>query len=334
MHKTVVITSIFPPTPSVRKWAFLRDWKVIVAGDKKTPSNWSCDKVIYLSVEDQETLDFRIARLLPWNHYSRKLLGYLVAIKKGAELIVDSDDDNMPKEDWMVPHFDGNHLLSTQNMGFVNVYSYFTEQKIWPRGFPLNRICDPDSRLTQSHLRMNPVKVGVWQGLADKDPDVDAIYRMTVNASCIFNNKSPVVLNSGTICPFNSQNTAFIKPVFTLLYLPSSVSFRATDIVRGLVAQPILWSAGLHLGFTNATVIQERNIHDNLSDFESEIPVYLNSEKIIDTVEKAVSSRFSIDENLYNAYESLFRKNMVQKYELDMIASWIQDVQDLMKVLP
>lgn len=99
MHKTIVITSIFAPAPSVKKWTLLKDWNVIVAGDKKTPSNWSCDKVIYLSVEDQAALDFRIARLLPWNHYSRKLLGYLVAIQKGAELIVDSDDDNMPTTD-------------------------------------------------------------------------------------------------------------------------------------------------------------------------------------------------------------------------------------------
>ncbi len=334
MNKAIVITSIFPPGPSIRKWALLQDWGVIVAGDKKTPLNWSCDKVIYLSVEDQLTLDFRIARLLPWNHYSRKLLGYLLAIQKGAELIVDSDDDNMPKENWSVPQFDGNHLMSAGNLGFMNVYSYFTEQNIWPRGFPLNRVRDPNSRLTKSHLRMNSVNVGVWQGLADGDPDVDAIYRMTVNAPCFFNNKSPVVFNSGTICPFNSQNTSFIKPVFPLLYLPSSVSFRATDIVRGLVAQPILWSAGFNLGFTAATVTQERNIHDNLSDFESEIPIYINSEKIIDTVEKTVTSRCSIDENLYNAYESLFRKNIVQKYELDMIASWILDIKDLMNVLP
>ena len=138
-----------------------------------------------------------------------------------------------------------------------------------------------------------------------------------------------MVLNTGTVSPFNSQNTAFIKPVFALLYLPASVSFRSTDIIRGLVAQPILWSAGYSLGFTGATVVQNRNEHNYLSDFESEIPCYLYPEKIIDVVEGAVSSRFSIEDNLISAYESLIRHDLVPKREMDLLLAWVQDIQDL-----
>ena len=329
MHKAIVITSIYPASPSVRKWTTFTDWKMVVAGDKKTPVNWSCHPATYLSVADQESASFQITRLLPWNHYARKLMGYLVAIQKGAEIILDTDDDNMPKPDWSIPEFDGNYLMTPPDMGFINVYSCFTDQHIWPRGFPLNRVCDPAARLAAGSMQKTPVRIGIWQGLADGDPDVDAIYRMTVNAPCFFDSNPPVVLNNGTVSPFNSQNTAFIKPVFALLYLPASVSFRSTDIIRGLVAQPILWSAGYSLGFTRATVVQDRNVHHFLSDFESEIPCYLYPEKIMDVVEGAVFSRFSIETNLINAYEGLIRHDLVPKCEMDLLMAWVQDVQNM-----
>ena len=37
------------------------------------------------------------------------------------------------------------------------------------------------------------------------------------------------MLGSGTISPFNSQNTLFTRAVFPLLYLPTYVTFRFTD---------------------------------------------------------------------------------------------------------
>lgn len=329
MNKAIVITSIYSPTPSVRKWASLAQWKTIVVGDRKTPLDWRCHPANYLSVADQETAQLQIARKLPWNHYARKLMGYLFAIAQGAEIILDTDDDNMPKSDWNIPEFHGDCLTTRPDMGYINVYSYFTDQHIWPRGFPLNRICDPASRLSAGSLQTTPARIGIWQGLADGDPDVDAIYRMTVNAPCFFDSRSPVVLGTGTVSPFNSQNTAFIKPLFPLLYLPATVSFRSTDIIRGLVAQPILWSAGYLLGFTAATVVQDRNTHHALSDFESEIPCYLYAEKILDVVSGAVSSRFSIETNLINAYESLIRNGLVPKNEMDLLLAWVGDFQNM-----
>jgi hypothetical protein len=329
MLKTIVITSIYPASPSIRKWAAFPDWNVVVAGDKKTPEDWNCHPATYLSVADQESAQFQIARMLPWNHYARKLMGYLVAIQQGAEIIMDTDDDNMPKPDWSLPEYSGQYLMTPTGMGFVNVYSYFTDQHIWPRGFPLNRVCDPAARLAAVPMQTAPVRIGIWQGLADGDPDVDAVYRMTVNAPCFFDLKPPVVLNIGTVSPFNSQNTAFIRPVFALLYLPASVSFRSTDIIRGLVAQPILWSAGYSLGFTRATVVQDRNKHHYLSDFESEIPCYLHAEKILNVVEGGVSSCYSIETNLLNAYESLIRHELIPKCEMELVQAWVRDIRNM-----
>ena len=169
------------------------------------------------------------------------MLGYLHAVAGGAEVIADPDDDNLPNADWSFPRFDGPSPSTDTDRGFVNVYRAYTDQHIWPRGFPLPRVLDDSATLAHAEASSREVRVGVWQGLADGDPDVDAIYRLTSNRPCVFEQRGPLVLDAGTLCPFNSQNTAYRRELFPLLYLPALVTFRFTDILRGLVAQPVMW---------------------------------------------------------------------------------------------
>ncbi|MDQ6860280.1 MAG: STELLO glycosyltransferase family protein [Verrucomicrobiota bacterium] len=321
----IVITSIFPPTRAVQDFARRSDWQLIVAGDRKTPADWRHENVRFLSATAQEERGFRLSTALPWNHYCRKMTGYLEAMRIGAEQIVDTDDDNIPKENWSFPESDGAFETTAVDLGFVNVYRAFTDMPIWPRGFPLERIHAPESRALAGESQQ--VKVGIWQGLADGDPDVDAIYRLTNNEPCYFAERAPLVLGRGTWCPFNSQNTLFVRELFPLLYLPAFVTFRFTDILRGLVAQPIAWAAGYHLGFTSATVVQERNPHDYLKDFESEIPCYLLSQKVADTVSGAVRETASVSENLHAAYEALLVAGVVKDEELRVLNAWLEDLR-------
>jgi len=37
-----------------------------------------------------------LADLLPYHHYCRKNIGYLYAIRQGADCILETDDDNLP----------------------------------------------------------------------------------------------------------------------------------------------------------------------------------------------------------------------------------------------
>src|SRR5258708_7914223 len=84
--KFIVITSIFTPSDAVREFAKVADWQLIVVGDRKTPSDWNCERVIYLGPEAQEQEDFEILKYLPWNHYCRKMVGYLYAMREGVFL--------------------------------------------------------------------------------------------------------------------------------------------------------------------------------------------------------------------------------------------------------
>jgi len=182
------------------------------------------------------------------------------------------------------------------------------------------------SILDEKEFARNRTKVGIWQGLADIDPDVDAIYRLIINKPCTFWDREPIVLGKGTLCPINSQNTAFAKDLFPLLYLPCFVTFRFTDILRGLVAQPILWAKGYRVGFSKASVYQKRNAHDHIKDFESEIPCYLHSEKVVEIVSKVVDEEMSVADNLLKSYEALSRNGIVTKKEICVVKGWLADL--------
>lgn len=321
----IVITSINNPTEAVTTFSRIKNYRLIVVGDKKTPIDWSCEGVVFLSVENQAQIGKHLNKILPYNHYCRKMMGYLYAIEIGAHCIVDTDDDNILKAGWSFPDFEGKYNVIGRKPGFINIYQYFTSQKIWPRGLPLK---DINKKFDFNNIIIPGAncKVGAWQGLADEDPDVDAIYRLVDNRLCFFEKREPVVLRQGTLCPFNTQNTIIRKELFPLLYLPTHVTFRFTDILRGLVAQPIMWLYGYNLGFIGATVTQKRNPHDYFEDFISEIPMYQHTEKVVELTMKTIKKEFSLSENLFATYEALLNAEIVEKKELDVLTAWLKEL--------
>ena len=96
-----MVTTIFEPSEAVRRQAKLVDWCLVVVGDKKGPytyeitsANQSTFK--FLTANDQVDLikTFPMITKIPWNHFGRKIVGYLYAILHGAEMVWDFDDDN------------------------------------------------------------------------------------------------------------------------------------------------------------------------------------------------------------------------------------------------
>lgn len=323
MRKFIVITTIQDPTEAVRAFARLKHWQLVVVGDKKTPAGWQCEKAVYLPPAAQKKYDFG----LPWNNYCRKMIGYLYAMKAGATHIAESDDDNIPQENWGFPAHEGEFARYDSNLydtvtgaGFVNVYKYFTKDNIWPRGFPLDKI----KRETPALRPLSEgFRVGVWQGLADNDPDVDAIYRLTTGAPCVFAKRAPVVLGKYTLCPFNSQNTFFPRELFALMYLPVTVAPRFADILRGYVAQPIMWTKDYLLGFTSATVEQRRNKHNLLSDFRGETACYFFNDALMAAIMRAVDEEATPAANLLKVYAALVKCGVCERSELKYLKSWL-----------
>jgi len=318
--KFIIITSVSEPTIGLNEFSEKKGWNIIVVGDKKTPNDWSMEGVDYLSVKDQKELNYSIVSLLPYNHYCRKMIGYLYAMEKGADVIYDTDDDNIPYPEWKQPEFKANKLIDAEGE-FLNIYKYFTNEHVWPRGLPLNQISNKEALYVTNEVE----SVGVWQGLADKDPDVDAIFRLIFDREINFENQENVAVKRGSFCPFNSQNTFWRKDFFPLMYLPSTVTFRFTDILRGYIAQKIIWNNDAVIGFTGPSVYQERNEHDLMSDFKDEVSMYTGVEKVVDLLNRFDTK--DVSNALLEIYEAMVNISEVKPNEMEVLSAWLSDVK-------
>ena len=340
MKTIVVLTTIQKPTNCVEKWAKLLPNGIIAVGDRKTPPGWDSPGVKFIGIEEENN-EFILSTLLPENHYCRKMLGYLEAINSGADIIFDTDDDNEPYFDcWTngVPVPSSKHIASfvpPNNQGFVNPYSFYAPEglKAWPRGTPLQKIACPHTNLaylctdSTKTLGENSSRIPIWQGLVDGDPDVDAIHRLVFGVEFNFLKKNPLVLPPGVFAPFNSQNTAWIDShIFPLLYLPTTVTFRYTDILRSYVALSIMEKMDLSLGFTPATAYQKRNEHNLMQDFKSEMSMYLSTNDVMECLCKITSKEFSIIKNLKICYDSLYKMGLTKPEECSRLDAWISDL--------
>jgi hypothetical protein len=298
------------------------DWQVILVADLKTPKDWQLENVKVLSVEEQKSLPFKILKYLPWNHYARKNVGYLYAMMQGAELIYETDDDNIPYESWH--EFYPLNLQAqahTSPTKFFNAYSYFCQANIWPRGFPLTAIRSTEKVQITNEFVSAPVQ----QGLADLDPDVDAIYRLTIGAEVKFSKKDPIFLAPGTYCPFNSQNTLWYPEAFQYMFLPAFVFNRLTDIWRGYIAQHFLHQKAQGVLFCNASVYQERNYHKLLHDFIEEIALYTRTEELITVLTEYTAN--SVD--FSGVMQYLHQRRFVENEEVALFDAWLQDLDSL-----
>ena len=144
------------------------------------------------------------------------------------------------------------------------------------------------------------------------------------------NNRKYFISNKSYV-PFNSQSTIWHRDAFPLLYLPVTCTFRSTDIWRSLIAQIILNNDNKLILFQSPTVFQKRNKHDLLKDFESEVPVYLENQKIIKilTNTKLKKGPKNYLSNLYRCYENLVKNGILKKKELSYIDLWIKDYKEL-----
>lgn len=319
----VIITTINEPTLAVKKFDELsrqHDFNLLIIGDVITPDSFAELNCTFLSIADQNLLFPEFSALVPTRHYCRKNIGYAYAISKGAEYIFDTDDDNIPLDDFfsLLVSSHASKIISSES-SHCNVYQNFTSEKVWPRGFPLDEICYgayPESEI-------DAYKAPVMQFLADREPDVDAIYRLVDNKQVFFNkSQKGVVLPAGVWCPFNSQATLFHSSAFKNLYLPCYVPFRMTDIWRSFVAQLVLWSQGKLLSFHQPIVEQYRNEHDFMLDFLDEIKGYEFNKEICVALYDLLSNKKSAEITLSQAYKTMQDFGVIDPKEFEIIDEW------------
>ena len=349
-----VITTIQQPTISVLSLAEHMNQvngTLIVAGDAKGPKSFDLPGVEFLSLKRQIDSSFSLARFVPTNHYARKNIGYLQAISYGALCIYETDDDNLPLPNWSMRHeeveakaigrrglktevrrqrSDGrNKTTEIRQQKWINVYKYFTDENIWPRGFPLDEINSVLPLQAPSSELHAQLRAPIQQGLVNNSPDVDAIWRLIFNRPLAFQQCPSVYLPPQCWCPFNSQSTWWWPIAYPLLYLPSYCSFRMTDIWRSFIAQRCLWEMGYGVVFHAPEATQERNAHNLMKDFKDEIPGYIRNKEFVSILEKLKLDKGegNVKKNLLRCYDELVRAEFFHKKEMELVNTWLEDLE-------
>ena len=331
----LVVTSVASPTACMRQLAAgaqATGIRFYCIGDATSPPDFRLDGCEFLSLQAQAKLGYRYAGMAPQRHYARKNLGYLYAMGQGAQVILETDDDNSPLSGfWEAPPKAS--LRPVQGSGWYNVYEWFGVDA-WPRGFPLERL-----HAGNAGFEVGPEKVCrplIWQGLVAGEPDVDAIFRLTRRGPVDFLDRPPLFLGRGTWSPLNSQNTRWAISAFPLLYLPATCSFRATDIIRGYVAIRCVWEIDGGVAFLPPTVVQERNAHDLMRDFKDELEIYTKALDIVRALEATklqTGLEASLD-NVVRCYEALVGVGAVEEMELKLVRAWCEDLENLTLLRP
>jgi hypothetical protein len=328
----IIVTSIAAPNATLRSLAngcMEQGYHFIVIGDQASPADFHIDGCDFYSLERQKATGFKFARVCPTRHYARKNIGYLLAMRDGASLIIETDDDNVPYRNFWFQRKRTLRAQVVEGKDWVNVYRYFSNKNIWPRGFPLELV--HKQVLFYDALTVADADCPIQQGLVNDNPDVDAVYRLIMPLPQTFRKNRHIALSQGCWCPFNSQNTAWWPDVFKLLYLPSCCSFRMTDIWRSFIAQRIVWLNGWKILFYGPDMGQSRNVHNLLRDFSDEIPGYLHNDEIRSALENLPleSGAEKISNNLRICYQKLVGMSLIGADELKLLDAWLDDIHQI-----
>ncbi|KAL3862365.1 hypothetical protein ACJMK2_008336 [Sinanodonta woodiana] len=330
-----VLTTIHGPSDAVRLIATNRNWCLVIVADTKTPPRNAYlqgvqaeENVRFLSLEDQDYLYRALSQVIPREHFGRKNIGYLYAIQHGAEVIWDFDDDNMGLIDIQSKHFkpEFSYVAPCEYPSIpfkcINPYPYFgiNESHSWPRGFALRHI--KDQYMTPKMCNFSDkVNIGVFQSLANIQPDVDAIYRLTRDVPFNFqatpDSHRPLVVPKGIYVPFNAQATMWNRNSFKYIPLPISVHGRVSDIWRSYMAEYFFYKNNIQVAFTPPYVKQDRNPHDNLGDLDAEIDLYRKSEQLVNFLSRNNSSI-----SLKDLYKELYEREYIEERDLRFIKVW------------
>lgn len=303
--KAIVTTTINPIGKALERFIEKKDWKLIVAGDTKTPHSEyeNVKEITYLHPELQEQKWKTLSDMLGWKTIQRRNLAFLEAYEMGAEVVATIDDDNIPYENWGDDCVVGEEIevdvYEPENSVF-DPLSVTNNSHLWHRGYPLELI---KTKNRVNYLGKSKVKVDVQAGLWDGDPDIDAIQRLTQSPCVKFDHIDPY--HSRKLSVFNSQNT-FISRRVLPYYMVMPFVGRMDDIWGAYMLQKQV--PDTKVVYTRASVYQERNTQNLIKNLRDEIIGYENNLEYVQQEQNMWHKSMPIEMiNAYKEYRSLFK---------------------------
>jgi hypothetical protein len=330
----IVVTSVNPPLlllEYAKHFYSLGNDNVgfIVIGDVKTPDN-ETKKVIlsiskfvptcYMNVEEQKKWGRKYQRMMdaiPYNSDNRRNIGYLLAAEKGADIIINLDDDNYATNDDFISHHSivgeirSMSVVHSTNGWFnpCSILSTRPARKLYARGFPYSKRWKDGVSFTRG-----TGKVMINQGLWFRDPDADAVTNLAEPVKIIRLNKQQVMLAPKTYAPLNTQNTAVhidLLPAYYYVRMGLPIEGlkidRYGDIWQGYFVQKLMHAQGHTISMGKPMSDHRRNKHDFMKDIKAELYGMIITERLVSFLDSIqISSKNYADG--YMELSELFEK--------------------------
>jgi hypothetical protein len=307
MKKVIVTTTIHRPSEATRRFSLRKDWTFIIVGDMQTPHDLYHElemehgNVMYLSPAMQEKKYKELSDAIGWKKIQRRNIGFVEAFRLGADIIATVDDDNIPYEDWGSDILVGREVevdLYEPRERVFDPLSVTQARLFWHRGFPIELL---QKRLEVEYKGKVRRKVLVQADLWDGDPDIDALARLSFRPIVRYSDiQAPYCSNK--IAPFNSQNTFLSREVLPFYAVLPYVG-RMDDIWGSYILQHFFPDSVI---YNRASVYQERNEQDLITNLEREIVGYRNTLKLIDNLERFESMLPPEAVKFYQIYRKQF----------------------------
>jgi hypothetical protein len=284
MKKYIVTTTINHPTEATLKFCKIaknKNWIFVIVGDTKTPHDeyrkLENDHVIYLSPDEQDTMYPKLSSTIGWRSIQRRNVGFTYAYDKGADIVATVDDDNIPYDSWGDNVYVGQEIEVDLYENISSLYfdpiSPTNHNSLWHRGYPIEDIpFKNDIEYKGKTKRKVLVQADFWDG----DPDIDAICRLSKKPIVKFDKFEPFCSNQ--LAPFNSQNTFLAREVIPFYTVLPHVG-RMDDIWGGYILQHYFPNSVI---YNQATVYQDRNVQDLVTNLENEVIGYRNTRKLLE----------------------------------------------------
>ena len=288
MDKYIVTTTINYPTVATKKFCKIADdkgWLFVVVGDTKTPHDAyyklaeDYTNFKYMHPDEQEALYPKLSQTIGWKSIQRRNIGLIYAYDQGAKIIATIDDDNIPYDNWGDNVLIGKTVeVDVYDHKYYNVFdplSTTSYRDLWHRGYPIELVPNKnDIEYKGKQKRQVLVQADFWDG----DPDIDALCRLSKMPVCKFEDFKPFASNQ--IAPFNSQNTFLAREVIPF-YTVLPHAGRMDDIWGAYILQYFFPGSVV---YNKATVYQDRNEQDLVTNLENEIIGYRGTLKLLNDI--------------------------------------------------
>jgi hypothetical protein len=331
MKLFLVLTTINVPTVLAlyRKCSIHIDF--IVAGDRKTPREayefvLSMDKTSVCLPESGHK--WKCSEAIGFDCLQRRNIGFLEALKAGAEAIVTIDDDNMPIA---TDYFDRYRSILQKLFNGIKVSGkdgwfdpgQFLVPPVVQRGFPIQ---------VKHRPKFEPVvdaRIGVASGLILGDSDMDAYTRIgkapTVGDVAMLAQVGCVV-DPNTYTIFNSQNSCVLREFVPAYFMMPGIG-RYDDVYASLIVQRVMRERGYHVHLGQPLVLQERNEHNLITDLRAEIDGMENVERLADLLDSIILPARSVIEDTRIIYKALYHCDFLPTASVEAGLVWLEDCE-------